>query len=840
LAFLDHAERVLQADATKLVLSFLIILSVLPAATLAAALPPELVARLDLVFLALFVPEFALRLATWLRRHRRRRAAAWEPVLLAADLLALISFLPLHGMFRDLAYFRLFRLTRLLLLLGYWGEMVADLWAILSGRERRYQVVFVLLIGLVLSFAGAVILAEFAPEYDYNQDGAVDAADRAFHQVLWWSFRQLPDPGNLAVEPKNSFIVAISLLMTSSGLLLFSFLIGISAGAMDELMRRSQERPPGLRNHTVILGLGPYSFFLLEELAEIYRKNRKAVRGIVLGPTPDPPDYFRRRRQAYAYRHGDPVNVSDLDRVDIDQAKRVIVQAGPAEEPDAKVISAILAARARNHAAYLFPDLEHEKNFHAARAAGGAHTHVIGSGPFLGYYVAQNVIYPGVYRAYRQLLTTIGAEVYTYVFDVDERRRLRETHAVGLDPGALFASARLAGVTTVGVFVDRECRASCEVEELEVLLNPLAREVPRRSPHAFGSGGALRAEALGGLIGVALRWEDLRAFASALVQAPPSTTLARAPGPAGLELRLPAPAAERVLICGASLRVPRVIVELIQFFGPLEVTVLVREEAHLRPLADAVESALEGYLTGLPEPREPPWVLSAAAAAREFRVQTAAGGATVRILHADWSDAALLLRHPQVDLSRTDALLFLPREGGEAADGMVALDCLRIAHFGQCGAVRFRPGFRVLGKVRDPVKSDLLERRLDQMAGPGAKARFTIISSERIRNHFMVQNIFVRGLNAVYLELLDGCGQHFCRLVPHLPPAEGESDLDELTRHLAAERGLLLIGFERAAADGSTEVLLDPRALGSGQRVAWSALRALYVVGEGRALLSRA
>ena len=48
--------------------------------------------------------------------------------------------------------------------------------------------------------------------------------------VFWWSFRQLPDPGNLITSPTHLAVVLASLAMTFSGLLFFSFIIGISAG----------------------------------------------------------------------------------------------------------------------------------------------------------------------------------------------------------------------------------------------------------------------------------------------------------------------------------------------------------------------------------------------------------------------------------------------------------------------------------------------------------------------------------------------------------------------------------------------------------------------------------
>ena len=823
-SLLEGAESLLQSPVTKLVLSFLIVLSVLPAATLAGVLPLGIVARLDLVFLSLFGPEFLLRVATYARRLREGRSSAWEPVLLAADLVALVSFLPLHRMFPSTAYFRLFRLTRMLLLLGYWGDMLGDLWRILTGSERRYQVAFVFLLGLVLSFAGAVILLEFAPAYDYDNDGQLTGRDRRFLSVLWWSFRQVQDPGNLAAQPSDAVVVGVSLVLTFAGLLLLSFVIGISTGAMDELLRRSRDRPVGLRDHSVILGLAPYSSFLLEELVEIYRKNRKVARGAVLGPTERPPAYFHERRmRSFVYRGGDPVRAADLERVDVARAKRILVLGTGGEEPDARVIAATLAVRGRNPQAALYADLEHEKNFAATRAAGGPRTRVVGSGPFLGFYVAQNVIYPGVYRAYRQLLTSAGCEIYTYILDPAERRQLLERASAGsLDPQALFARAYLEHqVTLLGFFVAEDEARPSDPDELGVLLNPASVSTRRRFAFAFDGDARLRQAALRGLVGVAARWEDLRSLAGALLVSPEQTRPFVSPaGFPDLILDAEGGRVRRVLICGGSPRVPRVVSELAAVFAPLEITVLVRAADHRAPLEEAIGAALEGYLFSLPGGGTRPHVR--------------ARGATVRVLHADWSDAGSLLRNPALDLARTDAMLFLPRDPADVTDGLVALDCLRIAEFGASGVVALRPGFRVVALVRDPLKSDLLEARLDEIAGPGAEARFTVVSSERLRNHFLVQNLFVPGLNAVLLEMLGASGQHLARLVPRTPDGAPRGDFDpwDLARYLYAAHRVVPVGIERLGASGRADAILDPAELAAGRRIAWDAVRALYVLGE--------
>ncbi len=781
-----------------------------------------------------------VRLSVYLRRLRRR-PSGWEPVLLALDFVAVVSFLPLEWVVRDQAYLRLFRLTRLVLLLGYWGGMVRDLWLILTGRERRSQVVFLGLLGILLSLGGAVVVAHFAPSYDFNDDGVLDARDRSFLHVLWWSFRQVQDPGNLTAEPAELAVVSVSLVLTFSGLVLFSFLIGLATGAMDELMERARDRPVGLRDHTVILGLDEYSHFLISELEEIYRKNLRRLRAAVLSPGRKPPEYLRQARfRGFQYRTGDPVKSRDLDKLDLARARRVMILGTHPQDPDAEVISAILATRDRNPRVDLYPNLEHEKNFLAARAAGGGSTHVVGSGSFLGYYLAQNVFYPGVYRIYRQLLTSVGSEIYTYLFDPGERARLCAAAAGDgvLDPAALyFRGLGRHGVTVVGCFAAPEGSGDLEIEDLAVILNPMWAAWRSRVPYAFDGAGRIRCRTLRGLVGIALRWEDLRGFALGVAADPGGGGEVADPGGLPpLDLRLPAGRARRILICGGSLRVPRLVREMVEFYGGVEVTILVPSAERLDSLARDVHGALEGFLSQVPSPSAPRAALSRRDGRLEVRVAAAGGEARVRLLQRDWTDLGRLLRSPEFDLLRTDVLLFLPgMEGAEDPDGATALGMLRVADFEARGGLRFAPGFRVLGAVRDPVRGDLLESRLDHGGDP---CRFTVVSGERLRHQFIVQNMFVRGLNAVYLELLGASGQHLARLLPAWsePPA-GTFDPWDLARHLLLERGLCFVGLELLGAGGSPQVVLDLRELGPARLVPWSSLAAVYALGEGHELL---
>ncbi len=838
-AALHPAERLVDSHSTRLLLSLLIILSVLPEKAKIALLPDAVVPGLDSFFLVVFGLELTLRLALYIQHWQERRARGGETLLLLLDFVAVLSFLPLGTMIES-KYLRLLRLTRMLLLFGYWGRMARDLLSILTGPERRYQVIGVLFLGLVLSFGSAILVTQLVPEHDFDGDGEINPQDRGFFRILWWSFRQVQDTGYLVNEIDQPLIVLVSLLLTFSGMLLFSLVIGIGTGAIEEVLARSREQPLALQDHTVVLGLTPHSVFLLEGLAQIYQKNLRAFRAAVLGPSPEAPAYLHRPLlRTFQYRHGDPVRAADLDRVNIRRAKRVLILGSDPRSPDGEVISAILATRERNPRVDLYPDVEHERNFPAVRSAGGPRTHLVGSGSFLGHYIVHNVVYPGAYHIYRQLLTSTGSEIYTYLFSDDERRQLMAgTETSSFDPAALHRMAyRRFGVTSIGLLTADDQREDLTEDDFEVLLNPVrAARAPVCHP-ALNAAGHVRWSAVRGLAGISLRWAELHRLSQALVQSPVvgERGAGRPGGFGALELRPACARITRVLILGASLRVPRVVVGLTGFYPGLEITVLVRDRLQLRAMARNVRAALTHELDTPPSQTQDDDTVELIARGGEHHLR-------VLILEADWTDSERLSQTNAVDLGSADAVLLLP--GGsriEEVDGAVALDCLHIANLTRSGALRTRPELQVLCMVRDAIKGDLLESRLEAIADPAKATRFTVISSERARHHFIMQNVFVRGLNPLYLELLNAEGQHLSRLLPKTEDGTapvGSFDPAELTRHLLLDRGLVFIGLELRQASGGFRIELDPQEMPPGTLIDWSSVRALYALGAWRDLVT--
>jgi len=289
-----------------------------------------------------------------------------------------------------------------------------------------------------------------------------------------------------------------------------------------------------------------------------------------------------------------------------------------------------------------------------------------------------------------------------------------------------------------------------------------------------------------------------------------------------------------VLICGDSLRVPRVVTELAVVSERFEATVLVPDPLRFRTLARTLGSTLADQWG-------PPSAAERRDGAVELRWERAAGERRILFLEAEWTDRRRLREAGAVELESADAVLFLP--GGSRAeelDGGVALDCLHVANLARSGEVTPRPWLHVLGMVSDPVKGELLESRLARRAGVQGEPRFTVISSERARHHYIMQNVFVRGLNPVYLELLRAGGQHLARVVPRDPegrrPTAGTCDPGVLVEHLLTRRlvlvGLELVGLERDEGDPRPRIELDPRELRPGVEIPWRRVRALYLLGD--------
>lgn len=876
---MQEIDRFLERTAVRLVLSIAIIVSLLPF---------EWVEGTDALFLTMFGAEFLARLFVIIKRPpdpdeeggsiverpsapiRRRRTRMGTFFLLLADLIALVSFLPLPVGPSGARWLRLFRLTRMFLLVSYWAPLVMDLWSILSRRERARQI---MLMGFVvggLSFAGALVMYHLAESgggwVDVTGDEQVDARDRTFFNLLWWAFRQVQDPGNMLPAPFAIPLVLISLGLTVFGLFLISFLIGLGTDVVHELMQLSRLRPAGLRGHTVIVGVTPPTSRLLAELMRYYRKLlptdarvlsaawfrdlwRRGLFGpryLVVGRREDPPEFLRQPELSrIVYRERADKDDNLLVRADLVHAKRIVLLADHDEpSPDADTIQTLLnlvervraqierrPRRPRERQRVVIAEILDDSNIAAARAAvapGRAtfRAFVVPTERLVALFVAGVVRCPGLGDLLEELLTSRGHELYTCFFQTEGLGfTMEDPPDLGSDPVVAMDNLLQRGLTRgestiVPVGLMMAPRDEDSHQDFEVVVNPRSSD-----PDAPRRGRCL------GLVAIADNFRSIRDFAESQPkearrehdEAPPSVMR-----PPQLE-RTAQTTIGRVLVCGFRRGSIYMLEELLRGQPGGEVLVLVADAVAERRARDALEEHSElvdrglmpAYHGAFVSQPDGSYVFQQAntASAQESRVQ-------VRV--ADWMASRHLVDLPAGfgHVGDLDAVVFMADAEGEndarTTTTLLKLEDLLAAH----GAEHGRP--RVVAEVFDAR----LAARLEEHFRTLGKHHVRIYSIPQLRAFFLFQSVVVPGFDGVYSELLGSWGQSFVRMRP-VKPGSGTVGFCELALGLR-RRGRLLVGVRLEQDDGTTRLCVAPGPNEPGYQIDLAKLRYLWVITNDR------
>ncbi|XXX74886.1 hypothetical protein WMF30_45255 [Sorangium sp. So ce134] len=861
----------LETRPVKAALSLLILVSVLPVQGLEDRLRPY--------FLGIFGVELLLRAA--LLRQRGRERSRLDVVLFAFDVIAWLSFLPLERILDAHAAHALpvLRLSRLFLLLRFTREIAIDLYAIMTRRELLEQFGLVTLAVWGLAFGASVLLSHLAIAHDY--DGLGSAPDTTFLDRIWWSFRQLESADNLVANLHVHPVVAVlSLGLTMVGVFITSFIIGIGANVVDQVVRAARRRPVGYAGHALVIGPVHEAEMLVQEFVRLYERHR-ALRSIRLselwvwlvrrGPPPtrhalprmallgtedDPPAYLYAPRMRWvAYRKGDSAQPEALELVGAAGAKRALILAQPDAGPDADAVTAMTLSsfRMQNRRGHVFVEVQESKNRELLQAVGGPGTYPLDMQRFLGFFLCQHLITPGVESLYADLMTADGSEFYTHIFLGEEAART--VAALGEGPGGEISFSRMARaacqsqVILAGVFLgdavpERREGELVPAEGLVQWLNPLLDPPEGSSAWALGArAGRVPARRLRGLIGVSATYAPLRRYGRELLMgrgiAPAEAddragaradgAGARADG-AGATRAWAATLSprrsrlDRVLIVGYSPALPSLLHALAQFVPGIAVTLVLGERGDERmPLADRLASL---GMTPAPDGAPP------GAGGAELALPRG-GKATVYTQHGH--DLASLAVRCAARGAPASAAVFLSEPEGLDRDARTAMRLIRFARALESGELAHGARLHVLAEFSSVAKGEHVRSLLDAgkcgFAGPD-RLRLSLVSTERIKNYFMVHSAFVPGVTALYDELLGEGGQDLVRI--EAPPpgraagAHGAIGIEHL-RAALEPRGVIPMALE--LDDGA--VLLNPE---PGSALAAARIRAVYALARGQDL----
>ena len=833
-------RRLLSQFWMRLFLSACIVTSLLPLAA---------VRDLDTLFLAVFGFELLLRLMLMARGDEEEDGRRWPRpgtvVLLIADLLALISFLPLVG--HDNPWMRMFRVMRLVALLSYWAPALRDLRVVLLRRERSRQVVVMGALVALLSFVGALALEQLdiasGANIDYDDDGEITGRDHKFHVHLWWAFRQIQDPGNMLGAPEAIGAVVVSVVLTVFGLFLISFLIGLGTDVVRELMTVSRLRAPGLRGHTVIVHVNAATRPLLVELSRYYQKLipegslsrrwwrqlganlRQTVLGprfVVVGHNVDPPAFIRRMPHI-VYRQSAVSEREFMGRADMARARRILVLADTeAQNPDAETIHALLTIHdglhaqgsaspkrpvlktmpkrrglarlvalpgAQDRGRLLVAEILDERNLPAAWAAisygsGEVRTFVVHVERLIGLFMACVARVDGIAPVLEELLSSAGHEIYTCFFASPALSyQASEIPQLPASPIAAMARLRAAAAT-------RPPRRA--LVPIGLLYDEGEGAWVSHRVWLTGEAEVQPGKSWVGFVAMAPSFAVVRDFADALQQAPVSPASPAAP----IEVAAPTCARapdlplRRIVVCGFRPATVGLLEALVLSEPAAEILLLVDDEATRTAAIDRF-----GEHRGLTDYRALTVALGSFVAQADgsfvyqprLRQELACG--RVRLAVGDRTSLLQLVDLPHgfghagdLDLA---LVLATGREDSDArtTQSLLALEVVR-THGGR------RSGLRVLAEVVDAELCSRLRRRARQVGDEQVQ----VYSLETLRASFLFQSAVIPAFNLVHGELLGPWGQSFVRLQV-VTPGRGSCSFAALADRFAAE-GQQLLGIE--------------------------------------------
>ncbi len=825
-------EQILGGRAVNWLLAAIVVISVLPIPGIEDFWP---------FFAGVFLVDISIRIWVARRRSGFSRSQLW---FLAIDTAALLSFLPFEkwlGVGHTVLI--VMRLTRLLVLVRFVRGVAVDVYHVITRRAQLQQFALVTAAVLFLAFLSAVLLAQLDIDHDYA------VAEPSFWDRMWWSFRQLEDPGNLVENLRvNPLIAMLSLALTITGVFIISFVIGLGTNIVAQVVEAERRRPVDYQGHSLVVGPIPENESLVREFVRIYAKNGRyrrfpvremwawlmergrgprrfsKPRMVLLGAEDDVPAYvFDAELRGVIYRSGDASHQEDLNLVAAEDVKRAIflAQRGAGYDTDAVTVAALGAFRRRNKLAHAFVEVVESDNRRIVSTVGGEGTFALDVSHFFGLFLCHHLVTPGAEPLYRTLLSCEGSEFYTHIYVDDDERELlsrkagREVSFVDLAREVY----RRHHVLLTGVFVGGQpCPRTSN------LLVPLTKLSPWINPVADDPNVVIKISDTGGMIGIASTYGPMREASrdalARLEKTPESPDANEGVSTWAKRLYFNAQPVKRVVIVGFSPALASLVKGLCRFVPNVEVIAVLSARGDARtPLQQRLE---------LLQLREGMRLVPGE------RVQLDRGGhATVYTHQAP--DLAHFAIRCLANHGAVDAAVFLGDPESVDTDARTMLRALRFAEALRDGEVPRHESLRVIAEIDSDAVSAALEARfVGTQCGfdSDGDVELTLLGTQRLRNYFLVHSAFVPGVTDIYERMLDEQGQEIVRL----DIAEGDSvgtsvGFCDLMTSLS-ELGVLPVALELSTG----EVLLNPPV---NRRFSLDEISALFVIADSAKLEER-
>jgi voltage-gated potassium channel Kch len=242
--------------------------------------------------------------------------------------------------------------------------------------------------------------------------------------LIWMGLMRTLDTGTMGGDTGSPTFLGAMLAVTLGGVFLVGTLIGVlTAGVEGKLAELRKGRSfVAEHGHTVILGWNEQVFSIITELV-IANANQKRSCVVILADQDKVvmEDALRAKiastgRTRIVCRSGNPIDLADLEIVNLPGARAIIVLSPDGEDPDSQVIKTILAITnnptRRPEPYHVVAEIRERKNMEAARLVGGDETQLVEIGDVISRIIVQTCRQSGLSVVYTELLDFGGDEIY--------------------------------------------------------------------------------------------------------------------------------------------------------------------------------------------------------------------------------------------------------------------------------------------------------------------------------------------------------------------------------------------------------------------------------------------
>lgn len=264
---------------------------------------------------------------------------------------------------------------------------------------------------LIVVFSAITYLVGEAPE------GAT------FAEMMWQSLMRTLDAGTMGGDEGWGFRI-LMLLVTLGGIFIVATLIGVLTSGIEEKLDELRKGRSFVveSDHTVILGWSPQIFAVISELVIANANRPKAVIAILAEKDKvEMEDEIRMRIEdlkstRIVCRTGSPFDLSDLQIVNPQEARSVIILSSEADDPDSLVIKTMLALihspDRPDHPYHITAEIRDSQNFEVAHMVANNEVQLIKVDDFISRVAVQTCRQSGLSVVYQELLDFGGDEIY--------------------------------------------------------------------------------------------------------------------------------------------------------------------------------------------------------------------------------------------------------------------------------------------------------------------------------------------------------------------------------------------------------------------------------------------